>query len=208
MRKIRLGKDILIRWSVTYNGSIVDPSTHDLTLELKDYYGSLCTIGELNLNNGALETTFFGKDQTKIGNYRLTLWLNKGKVGQSVVDACDAFTLVACSCDEDGDNSDTLATETTQIEASSIDVGGGVSISELAKLKRQLDLEILNRRKMDAFIAEYLGIKLPQEEYEEEDENVTEPTTRDDILLLPNDTQVEDEILIVNTIIEGDTLIL
>ena len=124
----------------------------------------MCTIGELNLNNGALETTFFGKDQTKIGNYRLTLWLNKGKVGQSVVDACDAFTLVACSCDEGGDGD--LDLEVVDVATASLDIGGGsgggsgVSDYALLSNKPRINDIVLNGNKT----AEELGLQ-PKGEY-------------------------------------------
>lgn len=39
MKKIRIGKDIKIRWQVLIDGRIADPSVHDLTLELKDPLG-------------------------------------------------------------------------------------------------------------------------------------------------------------------------
>lgn len=99
--KIRIGKDIKIRWGVTIEGEVADPAVYDLTLELRDSFGSAVEIAQPTLVDGLLETTFYGKDHKRTGSYRLTLWLNKGKKGQSVVDACEAFTLVACSCQEE-----------------------------------------------------------------------------------------------------------
>lgn len=36
MRKIRIGKDIKIRWGVTIDGEVADPAVYDLTLELRE----------------------------------------------------------------------------------------------------------------------------------------------------------------------------
>lgn len=135
MRKIRIGKDIKIRWAVLIEGEIADPAKHDLTLELRDSFGSTVEVAQPTLVDGLLETIFYGKDHKRTGVYRLTLWLNKGKEGQSVVDACDAFTLVSCSCEEGGEGD--LDLEVVDVETASLDVGGssgGSGVSSYAAL--------------------------------------------------------------------------
>lgn len=164
MRKIRLGKDIKIRWGVTIEGEVADPAVYDLTLELRDAFGSVVEVAQLTLVDGLLETTFFGKDQKRTGAYRLTLWLNKGKEGQSVVDACDAFTLVSCSCDEGGTGD--LDLEVVDVETASLDVGGGsgggsgVSDYALLSNKPKINDIVLNGNKT----AEELGLQ-PKGDY-------------------------------------------
>ena len=161
MRKIRIGKDIKIRWGVTIDGAIVDPAVYDLTLELRDAFGSSVEIAQPGLVDGLLETTFYGKDHKRTGDYRLTLWLNKGKEGQSVVDACDAFTLVACSCDEGGDSD--LDLEVVDVATASLDIGGGgggVSDYALLSNKPRINDIVLNGNKT----AEELGLQ-PKGEY-------------------------------------------
>lgn len=156
--RIRIGKDIKIRWCVLIEGEIADPA-HDLTLELRDAFGSAVEIAQPTLVDGLLETTFFGKDQKRTDAYRLTLWLNKGKEGQSVVDACDAFTLVSCSCDEGGDSD--LDLEVVDVATASLDVGGGsggaggVSDYALLSNKPKINDIVLNGNKT----AEELGLQ-------------------------------------------------
>lgn len=161
MRKIRIGKDIKIRWGVTIEGEVADPAVYDLTLELRDGFGTACPISAMELVDGAIEATYYGKDHKRTGDYRLTLWLNKGKEGQSVVDACDAFTLVACSCDEGG--SSDLDVEAAEIATASLDVGGssgGVSDYALLSNKPRINDIVLNGNKT----AEELGLQ-PKGEY-------------------------------------------
>lgn len=164
MRKIRIGKDVNIRWGVTIEGEMADPEVYDLTLELRDAFGSAVEIAQPILVDGLLETTFYGKDHKRTGAYRLTLWLNKGKKGQSVVDACDAFTLVSCSCDEGGDSD--LDLEVVDVATASLDVGGGsgggsgVSDYSLLSNKPRINDIVLNGNKT----AEELGLQ-PKGDY-------------------------------------------
>lgn len=165
MRKIRIGKDIKIRWAVLIEGEIADPAKHDLTLELRDGFGTACPISEMAFVDGAIEATYHGKEQKSKGAYRLTLWLNKGKEGQSVVDACDAFTLVSCSCDEGGDAD--LDLEVVDVATASLDIGGGGSgggsgVGDYALLsnKPRINDIILNENKT----AEELGLQ-PKGDY-------------------------------------------
>ena len=164
MKKIRIAKDIKIRWGVTIDGEVADPAVYDLTLELRDAFGSTVEIAQPTLVDGLLETTFYGKDHKRTGAYRLTLWLNKGKEGQSVVDACDAFTLVSCSCDEGGDSD--LDLEMVDVATASLDVGGssgggsGVSDYSLLSNKPSINKVVLNGNKT----AEELGLQ-PKGEY-------------------------------------------
>ena len=164
MKKIRIGKDIKIRWGVTIEGEVADPAVYDLTLELRDAFGAGVEVAQPTLVDGLLETTFYGKDYKRTGAYRLTLWLNKGKEGQSVVDACDAFTLVSCSCDEGGDSD--LDLEVVDVATASLDVGGGSGggsgVSDYAQLsnKPRINDVVLNGNKT----AEELGLQ-PKGEY-------------------------------------------
>jgi hypothetical protein len=137
---------------------------YDLTLELRDAFGSTVDVAQPTLVDGLLETTFFGKNHKRTGAYRLTLWLNKGKEGQSVVDACDAFTLVSCSCDEGGDGD--LDLEVVDVATASLDVGGGsgggsgVSDYALLSNKPSINKVVLNGNKT----AEELGLQ-PKGDY-------------------------------------------
>lgn len=104
MRRIRIGKDIQIRWKIFTNGEAVSLRDRNLKLVL---HHSLLPEQELSISidpeiDNRLITTFRGVDQKMTGNYRLTLWENFGGNGQSVLDYCNAFTLVSTTCEEDG----------------------------------------------------------------------------------------------------------
>ncbi|WP_300727831.1 hypothetical protein [uncultured Rikenella sp.] len=121
MRKIRKGKDISVRWPILTNGKPLSLDGRDLTLFVKSQYNVAKQL-DFTTEDNVVVFTFPGTEQQMLGNYSLTLWENYGKAGQTAVDCCEAFTLVACTCEEDsGDEG--LTTETVDLESSSIEVG-------------------------------------------------------------------------------------
>ena len=102
MDKIRLGNDIEMRWSIfTRDGDNKVPY---------DLEGRALTLSVVN-RKGESEIEFFaegnivtgvfrGRDQKILGKHGVILRENNGGDGMRTVDACDAFELVACSCEE------------------------------------------------------------------------------------------------------------
>ena len=102
MEKIRLGNDIEMRWSIfTRDGDNKVPY---------DLEGRALTLSVVN-RKGESEIEFFaegnivtgvfrGRDQKILGKHGVILRENNGEDGMLTVDACDAFELVACSCEE------------------------------------------------------------------------------------------------------------
>lgn len=102
MDKIRLGNDIEMRWSIfTRDGDNRVPY---------DLEGRALTLSVVN-RKGESEIEFFakgnivtgvfrGRDQKILGKHGVILRENNGEDGMRTVDACDAFELVACSCEE------------------------------------------------------------------------------------------------------------
>lgn len=99
MRHIRIGKDISLRWSILTDGAAVPLQGRDLTLELKSPIGKVISI-PYSIDGNVLTMTYYGYEQTVVGEYSLTLWENKGKPGQNVVDAIRTFKLVRTSPEE------------------------------------------------------------------------------------------------------------
>lgn len=102
MDKIRLGNDIEMRWSIfTRDGDNrvpYDLKGRSLTLSVVNRKGEseIEFFAEGNIVTGI----FRGRDQKILGKHGVILRENNGGDGMRTVDACDAFELVACSCEE------------------------------------------------------------------------------------------------------------
>lgn len=131
MKKIRLGNDIAITWTVTA-GSPVDLS--EVVITLIDQYGEECPISDVTTT--ATGTTiyqyafsFYGKDQARQGVYRILLQRNEGEQGMVTLDHVDAFQLVGV-CDfgivegEDEDHVETVTVELSSTISTSVEGEG------------------------------------------------------------------------------------
>ena len=107
MDKIRIGKDIRINWEITTDDESVILSEGNLTLEMT--VPSKCVaVLPFTFNDNVLSATFYGIDQTQLGNYWLTVWYKRNEVGQSALDKVLAFQLVR-STEEETHNDDSIA---------------------------------------------------------------------------------------------------
>lgn len=97
MKKIRIGNDIVIKWRITINGEEVNLEGLDLSLYISTTYQPRKAIAYTVAGN-EITATYKGAEQKVTGVYRLTLYRNEGENAQSILDACDAFELVSCSC--------------------------------------------------------------------------------------------------------------
>ncbi len=97
MKKIRIGNDIVIKWRVTINGEEVNLEGLDLSLYISTTYQPRKQIA-FTVAGNEITATYKGTEQKVTGVYRLTLYRNEGENAQSILDACDAFELVSCSC--------------------------------------------------------------------------------------------------------------
>lgn len=97
--KICKGKDIEISFPVTLDGQAGDLSDKDLLVELTDsmgykIYPSFETVGN------TIKFSFYGIEHKHTGTHSIRLWLNKGKIGQCMLDYTHAFELVSTTEDE------------------------------------------------------------------------------------------------------------
>lgn len=121
MKRIRIGKDIEIRWPILTNGEQVALEGRDLHLIL--HLPSCMEIPvQFEPQGNVAVFTISGNMQKQMGVYRLTMWENKDKSGQTAVDYCDAFELVPTTCMEGG-NDNNLTTETVDLDASELVIG-------------------------------------------------------------------------------------
>lgn len=102
MDKIRLGNDIEMRWSIfTRDGDNKVPydlEGRELTLSVVNRTGE--SEIEFFAKGNIVTGVFRGRDQKILGKHGVILRENNGRDGMRTVDACDAFELVACSCEE------------------------------------------------------------------------------------------------------------
>lgn len=100
MRKIRIGKDINLRWHIEVPDGSGPLSDMDLALYVNGPQGMHVLIENATIGADTIEFTLRGTLFSQLGDYSLTCWKNKGEQGQTVLDAVRAFTLVKSSDQE------------------------------------------------------------------------------------------------------------
>lgn len=135
MRSYRIGKTLKIRWGILTGGKSEPLSGRDLRLEIATGSRFRRNV-PFEADDSVAEFLFQGSEQRYVGAYTLTMWENRGKENQTVVDRCDAFCLVACSCEESAESADepNLDVETLELGSSNLEAGvPGMSAYELFK---------------------------------------------------------------------------
>lgn len=135
MRSYRIGKTLKIRWGILTGGKSEPLSGRDLRLEIATGSRFRRNV-PFEADGSVAEFLFQGSEQRYVGAYTLTMWENRGKENQTVVDRCDAFCLVACSCEESAESADepNLDVETLELGTSNLEAGvPGMSAYELFK---------------------------------------------------------------------------
>jgi len=133
MKKVRLGNDIKIVWSVTGAQWV---SADGLSASLYDRndrqvpFDATITVDETT-GGGTIEGTFYGKDQEYTGTYRLLLQMNKGKADMLTLDHIEVFQLVdVCSFGiVEGLDSDNLTTATVEVSDAVSTIIGNTDLS-------------------------------------------------------------------------------
>ena len=135
MKRIRIGKDFSMRWEITTDGVAMPLEGRDITVELKSSIGTVSNI-PFRVDGNVIIMTYYGYEQTLVGEYSVTLWENKGKPAQNVVDAIRAFKLVRTSPEEDDFMGGDLQIESVDLGTENFDIlteGGyrGINIDTL-----------------------------------------------------------------------------
>lgn len=112
MKKIRIGNDIPIKWTINRDGQPEDFSGKTIKLLMRSMSDEV-EITDYKIDGNVISWTFFGKDQTKATAYTFTLIENDGQEGMFTIDACRVLQLVECSDLADDDDSDMDVEETT-----------------------------------------------------------------------------------------------
>lgn len=112
MKKIRIGNDIPIKWTINRDRQPEDFSGKTIKLLMRTMSEEV-EITDYKIEGNVISWTFFGKDQTKATAYTFTLIENEGQEGMFTIDACRVLQLVECSDQADDDDSDMNVEETT-----------------------------------------------------------------------------------------------
>lgn len=80
MKKIRIGKDIVIRWAILTNGEPEPLQGRVLKVIILDPLRRKITITDYETDGHILSFRFSGTEQKSLGKYSLTMWENFGKV--------------------------------------------------------------------------------------------------------------------------------
>lgn len=121
MKRIRIGKDISMRWEITTDGVAIPLEGRDLTIEIKSPAGIENNI-PYRVEGNILIMTYYGYEQKRPGEYSITLWEKKGKPGQNVVDVIRAFELVRTSQEEDDFVGGDLQIESVDLGTENFDI--------------------------------------------------------------------------------------
>lgn len=121
MKRIRIGKDISMRWEITTDGVAIPLEGRDLTIEIKSPAGIENNI-PYRVEGNILIMTYYGYEQNRPGEYSITLWEKKGKPGQNVVDVIRAFELVRTSQEENDFVGGDLQIESVDLGTENFDI--------------------------------------------------------------------------------------
>ena len=155
MKHIRIGKDISLRWAITTDGAAIPLQGRDLTLEMKSPIGKVIIL-PYRVDGNVITITYYGYEQTVVGEYSLTLWENKGKPGQNVVDAIRAFKLVRTSPEEEDFTGGDLQVESVDLGTANLEIlSGGSSTTpgespDLSALEGKVDANTASISKINA----------------------------------------------------------
>ena len=117
MQRIRAEKEFVLRWSgILTNGEPESLEGRDLTLYLINPYGVESSLA-ITVENNTITARISAGTCNVLGQYRLKLYENKGKSGQTVLDHCEGFVVVPTTCQE-GDN-------TPGLDIDSVELSGG-----------------------------------------------------------------------------------
>ena len=119
-KRICIGKDIMVSFPVTIDGEEASLADKDIQLELINPIGAKIHL-DFSVSGNIIAFTYLGMQQKISGIYSVKLWLNKGKVGQSVLDFPNVFELVRTTAEENINT--TLSGESEEIEEVPITLG-------------------------------------------------------------------------------------
>lgn len=132
MKHIRIGNDIVVRWTIKRNGSNdkIQADSCKIVLSCRDVNK---VIDDYVVDGNTIIFTFYGKEQQVIGVYKLMYVENYGIEGMHTLDHCDAFALTdTCQTDNGDCPCDNIYIDTIELSSELSAPGNGLSAYELA----------------------------------------------------------------------------
>ncbi len=128
MKRIRIGKDFTVLWTILTNKVASSLDGRDLSLVLhRPNHTEISLDFDLSEDTpNELRVRIAPEVQSSTGRYTLTLWENRGRNAQTVVDNVNAFELVPVTSMEYADESDESNLEiypTVELETANMQVG-------------------------------------------------------------------------------------
>ena len=124
MRKIRIGNDIAVQWSLVAKGTgepfVVEGK--DIRLSLKSIFATQ-EIEDFTAHGNTIAWTFKGAEQKQTGIYSLVVSVVDAQGAMVTTDVCQFVELVACSCEADGADEAGVHTESIDL-VSNVEIGG------------------------------------------------------------------------------------
>lgn len=115
MKKIRIGNDIHITWTVRDSrGNAYDLEGRDIEVRLV-CYGWKGVVTDLAVSGNVATFTFFGKDQVKAGTYSVQLVENRGGKPMVTRDVRGIFALVHTSKEAGGPSGTAIVPQNVNI---------------------------------------------------------------------------------------------
>ena len=131
MAKKRLGKDITIAAkNITIGGTAADLTAHTFVISVRDFEGQMYLLPtSVDTGAQAILGVFEGKAQlenrVRLGEYVVSLWIDYGEDGQTVIDWTDVLTLVPVTTQETSSTNSDVTTSTIEVTG---DADGQTSI--------------------------------------------------------------------------------
>lgn len=121
-RKIRIGNDLTIKWTLYDGDTPYDLTGRDFEIWVTRF-GTRQKMEGMSVADNVVTFTFFGKDQRIPGKYDLLYIENRGEAGMVTYDTRDVFELAEHSWDTEGGQESEVVADTIEL-VSSIDAGG------------------------------------------------------------------------------------
>lgn len=132
MKAIRIGNDIVVRWTISRNGAPATLNADNISL-LISARGQQYRITDFFIEGNTIVFTFLGKDQKCCGAYNLICIENEGVEGMHTTDMTDAFILVDSSSKAGrGCCPEQVQLETVDLESELFAPADGLSAYEVA----------------------------------------------------------------------------